>query len=108
MDILGKIRQKSREQWVDQFKGYLDDVRIWIEDNGIKASASALVVGMAFILFFKLFITLIVLSALTAFFIWSVAIPEGQPVAKKESKPDVSVNGHSRKPDDVEITPKKN
>ncbi len=92
MDILEKIRTKSREQWVELAKGYVDDVRIWIEDNGIKASALALVVGMVFILFFKLFATLIVLAALVGFFIWSVAIPEAELKSKTAS---TSANGAS-------------
>jgi hypothetical protein len=78
MDIIGKIREKSREQWVELVRGYIDDVRIWVEDNGLKASAVALVAGMVFILFLKLFITLIAVGALVGFFIWSVALPEGQ------------------------------
>lgn len=93
MDILGRIREKSREQWVELAKGYVDDVRIWIEDNGIKASALALVVGMVFILFFKLFVTLIILAALVGFFIWSVALPEA--LSKSSS---TTVNGSP--PDD--------
>lgn len=78
MDIIAKIREKSREQWIEFVREYVDDIRIWVEDNGVKASAVALVVGMVFILFLKLFITVIAIAALAGLFIWSVSIPEGQ------------------------------
>jgi hypothetical protein len=88
MDIIAKIREQSREQWVELVRGYIDDVRIWVDDNGLKASAVALVAGMVFILFLKLFITLMAIGALVGFFIWSVAIPEGQSEASSSSSSD--------------------
>ena len=85
MDIISKIREQSREQWVELVRGYIDDVRIWVEDNGLKASAVALVAGMVFILFLKLFITLMAIGVLLGFFVWSVAIPEGHAAANSSS-----------------------
>lgn len=76
MDIIEKIRERSREEWTDFAKGHVNTIRIWIEDNGIKASAVALVFGMVLIIFFKLFLFLLVVGGLVGFFIWSVSIPE--------------------------------
>jgi len=93
MDIIAKIREKSREQWIDLVREYVDDVRIWVEDNGVKASAVALVVGMVFILFLKLFITVLAIAGLAALFIWSVSIPEAQSRGASSRAEDDSKKG---------------
>ncbi|MDZ4785214.1 MAG: hypothetical protein SGJ02_03960 [bacterium] len=85
MDPITKIREKSREEWIKLVAGYLDEIRIWIEDNGVTASVIALVFGMIFILFFKLIVFLVVVAGLISFFVWSVAIPEAEK--KQESSP---------------------
>jgi hypothetical protein len=93
MDIIAKIREKSREQWIDRVREYIDDVRIWVEDNGVKASAVALVVGMVFILFLKLFITVLAIAGLAGLFIWSVSIPEAQSRGASSRAEDDSKKG---------------
>ncbi len=93
MDPISKIREKSREQWFELLKCYVDDIRIWIEDNGVKASALALVFGMVIILFFKVIVFISVMAILVAFFVWSVAMPESE-VGKHPSTS--STNGHEK------------
>ena len=96
LEIVRKIRRKSREQWVDILRDYTNRARIWIEDNGIKASIIALVLGMAIFPLFKFFLFLVIVAGVAAFFVWSVALPEGaKPEAGKEMHSDTPrTNGH--------------
>lgn len=98
MDPIAKIREKSREQWTALVTGWIDEIRIWIEDNGVKASALALVFGMVIILLFKIVVFLVVVGGLSAFFVWSVSIPEAEAASSKVASTDITATV-------VEITP---
>lgn len=71
--LLTKIRQRSREQWVELLKGSVTDMRIWIQENGEKAALVALVLGVILVAAFKLIFTLLVVAVLIFSIIWVLA-----------------------------------
>lgn len=72
---IDEIRKKSREEWETLAQDKVRDVRIWVQENGEKAFAGGLIVGMFFILFFKLFLGIVIFGGLLTYAVWYTAIP---------------------------------
>ena len=88
------IREKSRQEWEEYFRGSLTNLRIWIQENGEKALIVGLVVGVIITQFFKLFIVLAALAVCGAYFVWLVSLPEGRS-GSNDSTFTMPVNGTS-------------
>jgi hypothetical protein len=71
------IKKRSREEWYELLKQSWVSLRIWIQEHGELGFIAAFVGGIIFVLFFKLFFSLLVLFGLVCFVIWSIADPKG-------------------------------
>jgi hypothetical protein len=76
--LIEKIRSRSREQWQAHYRERWTDLRIWIQEHGEQAAIVALVLGILFVLFFRLFIAIIMLALLAGYIVWHIAEPESR------------------------------
>lgn len=81
-DILQQIRKKSREEWTDLLRDTWTDLRIWIQEHGEIAALAGIVIGMFFVLAFKLVIGLLVLVLIAGYVVWNIAQPGSGDGAK--------------------------
>ncbi len=77
MDIIGTIRQRSREQYVALVREKLIATRIWLQENGEKALMLGLLAGVVIVTLFVVVFYVIVIAAIIAATIWAIARPEG-------------------------------
>jgi hypothetical protein len=64
-DITQFARSRSSEEWKRLAFDKLDDLRVAVRDNGEKSAILAFGVGIVVVLFFKLFLILVALAALS-------------------------------------------
>lgn len=64
-DITRFARSRSSDEWKSFLRQKLEDLRVSIRENGEKAAFAAFAVGIFVVLFFKLFLILVALGALS-------------------------------------------
>ncbi|MEN9847260.1 MAG: hypothetical protein RIS36_2407 [Pseudomonadota bacterium] len=64
-DITGFARSRSAEGWKSIARERLDDLRIAVRENGEKSALAAFGVGVFVVLFFKLFLIVVAVAALS-------------------------------------------
>jgi hypothetical protein len=64
-DITQFARSRSSDEWKRLALDKLDDLRIAVRDNGERAAIAAFVVGIVVVLFFKLFLIVSAVAALS-------------------------------------------
>ena len=87
MDLLQRIRSKSREQWQAWVTDLWVKFRTQVQENGEIALIGGLAAGILVVLFFRLIIGVAIFVVLGAFIVWQLAYPESE---QKDPK-----NGHS-------------
>jgi hypothetical protein len=74
-NVVEKIRGKSREEWRGEGERWVRRVRAWASSNGEKALVAGLLGGLLVAVAPKFFVTLIALSAVALYVLWSIALP---------------------------------
>ena len=64
-DITEFARSRSAEGWKTLARERCDDLRIAVRENGEKSALAAFGIGIVVVLFFKLFLILVALAALS-------------------------------------------
>jgi len=64
-DITEFARSRSAEGWKTLARERYDDLRIAVRENGVKSALAAFGIGIVVVLFFKLFLILVALAALS-------------------------------------------
>ncbi len=64
-DITEFARSRSAEGWKSLARERYDDLRLSVRENGEKAALTAFGIGILVVLFFKLFLILVALAALS-------------------------------------------
>ncbi len=64
-DITEFARSRSAEGWKTLARERYDDLRIAVRENGEKSALAAFGIGIVVVLFFKLFLILVALAALS-------------------------------------------
>jgi hypothetical protein len=96
-DLKGQIRQKSREEWGGVIKECWTDVRIWVQENGEKAAAVGLALGIIAVLFYKLVVFLAVVGMLLGFGVWFIALPDHEMKALRAKDPEKKTDSTTEK-----------
>ena len=102
-DIVGEIRKKSREEWIQLLRDKWLDLRILTQENGELALIAGIIFGIFFVIAFKFFVAVAVILILIAFVILKIAQPAGSSVLQSSTaisnsadptvNPTVSANG---------------
>ena len=100
--IVDKIRSRSREEWSELVKSKWIDLRIFVQENGELGFIAAFVLGIVFILFFKLVITVLILCFLAGFLVWNIAEPRKEQPGTEPAAPKMNVHPKDPFDDDPE------
>lgn len=72
-----RIREKTREEWLDLGTGKFKKCRSWIQDNGELSLVAGLIAGMAVVLAPQVIGLLIFFAAVASLIVWYVSMPAG-------------------------------
>lgn len=92
-EFLQSVRANSREEWSEKAKDSWVKLRIWVQENGEKAAAIALVFGIFIVLAFKLVFSLFILALILGAAIYFLADPKAteELATPKQSKEKAAV-----------------
>lgn len=76
--IVEIIQRRSKEEWEQFAKNRFIDLRIWLQEHGEQSFVLALVLGILFVLLFKLFVFIAAALVLVSYSIWHIAYSEDQ------------------------------
>ena len=96
MNLIDKVRSKSREEYQELAQRKYENFRDWIQRHGELAMLFGVLFGMFFVLAFKLVILLIVLCVLAAIIVWQISLPENEKLNLSETDGSLSMNGHGK------------
>jgi hypothetical protein len=77
-NLIAKIRRHSREDYRQLVVDGFTEARIWVQEHGEQSAVLGVVIGVAFILFFKIFFWAAFLLLCCWFVIWFTAQPESE------------------------------
>ena len=93
-NFIDSIKQRSRPEWEQLTRDRWTELRIWIQENGELAAVVSLVVGIFFVLAFKLVVILAVIIGLGGYGIWYLAPTQSgssaKPFDEERNAPGVS------------------
>lgn len=93
MNLIEKIRTRSREEYQDLAREQLTQLRIWLQEHGELALLIGLVGGIVVVEAFQLITFLVMAAAIVGLGIWLIALPK-VPAAPRPSAGPGS-NGHA-------------
>lgn len=76
-NLKARIREKTREEWLDLGTGKFKKCRSWIQDNGELSLVAGLISGMAVVLAPQVIALLIFFAAVASLIVWYVSRPAG-------------------------------
>jgi len=85
MDIIEKIKSRSKKEWLDLLKEQVEKGRTWIQSHGEQAAIFALVIGIAAVVFYKIVFGLLFIVAIALTVAWLMA-PDA-PTTSSSSPP---------------------
>lgn len=74
-EILETIRKRRRAEWRELYREKWINARIWVQEHAEKAFVLAIVIGILFVLAFKLIVSLAVLAAIFGAALYYLADP---------------------------------
>ncbi|MEZ4753857.1 MAG: hypothetical protein R3A13_06040 [Bdellovibrionota bacterium] len=89
-NVWDELKTKKKSEWAVWLKSKVTDSRIWTQENGEAALAIGVLIGVCFVLFFKLFIGLIIVLGLLGLIIWQLAPEDEVTQLKEDSESDKS------------------
>lgn len=71
--IVDKIRERSRADYEGVVRQWWIERRIWVQENGEFAAIAGLILGVAIVLFFRVFLLIAILSIIVGGAVWLLA-----------------------------------
>jgi hypothetical protein len=69
------VRRRSREEWQALTRQRWEELLDWAHDHGELAAICGFLLGVAIVVAFRFFLSLLFVAAVVAFVIWKVARP---------------------------------
>ena len=95
LKIVEDIRKKSRAEWQEFFSARIERFRTFAQENGEKVFLLGLVAGVLFILFFKVFLFLTVVTGVGILTIFVIA-DSNQNKPREEVEPPKNTGENSQ------------
>lgn len=78
MNIIEKIRSRTREEYEALARERLTLLRIWLQEHGELALLIGLIAGIVFVEAFQLIALVLMLSVVALLGVWLIALPRSQ------------------------------
>ncbi|MCO6431923.1 MAG: hypothetical protein J5J00_13775 [Deltaproteobacteria bacterium] len=105
MDIIGSIKRRTREEWIQLFREKWLDLRIIVQENGEAALVAGILGGIIFVLAFRFFIALAVIGMLVVFLILNIAESEKEIASSAKNSSPSSGSVPSQEGSSQEVAP---